>query len=159
MLVSTEAASEAILGFERYENYYRGNTEEAQAWRGRLLLSVMRCCEVYSIDPAALVQRCIESYDQCPSDHQLIEAAKGIRGAYSEPEAPSEARECAACHGSGWVRVFALHTPEGTGRSSYVRQEIIDEEAYRAFNKARLGPGNRQEVYSGVFRCQHGGGV
>ena len=158
MLITNEEAIDQAMRLDRTIGWVKATDDEGIAWRRRLVDGLLNACNAHGVAPKPVIDRCLELSKHCPTDFDLHTVAGIIReDLRSEEKAPPNFECCNKCNGTGWVRVFALHTPEGTGRSSYVRKEWISEEAYRAFNKALLGPENRQEVYSGVIRCNHGG--
>jgi hypothetical protein len=150
MLISNEVVSEAILGFERCGKYYRGSTEEAQKWRARLALSIRRCCEIYNIEPAVLVQRCIENFQDVPDDYQLIEAAKGIHG--PEPWRQSRPSKCGSCHGSRWKISYFLHTREGEGEFAFLRKQAVSKAVHKRLLTQKLERG-KQGLVAGAAQC------
>jgi hypothetical protein len=152
MLVSPDDAIDQITRLERTIGFVKG--EEGIAWRNRLVDGLLNACNAHSVGPKPIIDRCLELSKHCPTDFDLHTVAGIIREEMrSQQKAPGlNSPRCNKCNGTGWERVFALHTKEGEGEFTYKRRERITQQVYESLH-GRLGP--NQETYTGVRRCDH----
>ena len=134
MLVSPDDAIDQITRLERTIGFVKG--EEGIAWRNRLVDGLLNACNAHSVGPKPIIDRCLELSKHCPTDFDLHTVAGIIREEMrSQQKAPGlNSPRCNKCNGTGWERVFALHTKEGEGEFTYKRRERITQQVYESLH-------------------------
>jgi hypothetical protein len=133
-------AVKLAAAFQRAVNYPRDPDGVAA-----LAAGLKRASEIVGVSMRDIVRRCSEQDSRCPTDNELLDAARAVRG----PREMSPTGSCPLgyCDGSGWRIVWTLHTVEN-GRVS--RENITESQA--ADLQAKVD-GENQRVYSGARRC------
>lgn len=147
MIISYEDAIDQVVRLDRTIGY-----PKEQESRSRLVDALVDACNQYGVNPDRVISECLRASQYCPTDHDLLTFAAGLRPV--EAWKPSKPSACHKCHGTGFEIVYALHTSEGSGEHSFVKKEIITEEQHDLLVK-RID-WNVQKLFSGAKRCTAG---
>jgi hypothetical protein len=138
-----------VPAFSRCANYPRDDDSLKALAQG-----LQRAASTYHVSMCDIVERCLESSDRCPTDYNLMEAARALK----PPDSPDLERtlKCphGLCDGSGWRERYMLHTHHaGNGDTpAYVEKEPITFQQYE--DLSRHLDWLTQKVYAGRFRCK-----
>ncbi len=111
---------------------------------------LMRACAETGAPPERVVMACATTSEWCPTDADLMTAARGLRPA--EPQAGQ--RECPLqmCDGSGWRQVHHMHTHHPkAGGGIWTERCAISREAFD--DLSRKVDWKTQMVYESRYRC------
>jgi hypothetical protein len=147
VIVSYEDAVDEVLRLDRTIGYPKEHES-----RSRLVDALIDACNRHGVTPDRVISECLRASQYCPTDHDLLTFAGGLRPveSWQQPK-PSK---CAKCHGSGFEISYTLHTVEGHGEYAFVKKELITEEQYDLLSKQV--DWQRQKVFSGAKRCTAG---
>jgi hypothetical protein len=120
-----------------------------------LAQGLAKAARVTGIAMRAIVERCAEISQWCPTDLDLMNVARELQPG-RESVRPSKCSH-GLCDGSGWRIVYYLWTWHG-GESAWIEKTKITEAQYEDL-KLKVdwngqAPQLAQEVYSGAARCK-----
>jgi hypothetical protein len=100
--------AEMVTVFARAVNYPRDPAAVQFLAQG-----LVRASKITGVSMKAIIERCTETSDRCPTDFELLEAAKGIRGTGESGEEWKRPVGCSACQDSGWRHLERQVSPKG----------------------------------------------
>jgi len=139
---------ELVITFSRCANYPKDRAGILALAQG-----LVKASRITGVPMRAIVDRCTEISQWCPTDSDLLSVAREIQPAVTRPS------KCphALCDGTGWRIAYFLWTWHG-GETNYIEKRRITEDEYEVLKSkvdvnAKL-PLLPQEVYSGAYRCR-----
>lgn len=138
-----DRAFDEVTSFQRCPNFPRDPKGVKALAKG-----LIRASEITGVAMEAIVARCAESSEYCPTDFDLLAAARAV--APNKPENVTRTCPHGTCDGSGWVQAFALHTHHSN--PTYVEKTAISGEEYDRL-KSKVD-WRTQMVYEARKRCQ-----
>ena len=140
-----------IEAFSRCSNYPKERVGVLGLAQG-----LAKAARVTGVSARAIVERCAEISQWCPTDMDLMNVARELQPVAERTEHPSKCPYGQLCDGQGWRISFWLWTWH-SGETSWIEKTEITEEAFNELRskvdrnaKAPLLP---QEVYSAARRC------
>ncbi len=87
MLISNEDATDEVVRLERTIGYPK-DTDGL----GRLRDGLINACNRYGVQPNKIIDECLAASQHCPTDYDLFQVAKGIRGpeTWKAPDVPPD---------------------------------------------------------------------
>ena len=111
----------------------------------------------FGVTMVSIIRECVESSTFCPTDTDLLNVARELRGPEKVKAARSSKCPFALCDGSGWRECWHFHTHHGGAGETpaYVEKKLISREEYLVMAKV-WGPGSdgTQQVYESRYRCK-----
>ncbi len=112
----------------------------------------------------AIVARCAESSPYCPTDADLLTAARDVvrldavaAGTFDSTANSTNSigrKRCPLCDGTGFEIIYTLHTLRSEHSDwRYAERKNITEDEARKIEKSTAWPTKAQRIYSGARPC------